>query len=506
MPPARKRAIAASAPCLAAALLLSACSAPMADSARPDGLVVAETTAPSTLDPQGSSMYADRFAWQLSYECLYTTTADGRVEPALATGYDESADGLTYTFTLRHGVRFHNGSPLTADDVVYSFDRLHKGSDGIDEELFPTLKGVEKVDAEKVSFKLKTPDAGFINNMANPLVWGCAIMSRHADASNPATTMVGTGPWKQTSYRANSELRLERNDDYWGKKAAAPALSVLYIPNVATQVANLQVGKIDLMFPDAASAAALKGRRDVALDKVETDSTIFLQINNLRKPLDNQLVRQALALAVDRGELAEGAYHDGARPSVYIPPSSAWAPSVDRLPYSQPDLDRAKKLLSQAGYPHGFSTTLMYISGYDPGTDNLMTLMQAQLARVGIKVKLLPLERAAWSSKLTGPDYDLSWNAQSYYSNPIQYVLPAEGRQGPTPAELRKLLDDARAAGDQAAYQQALTKISEYEATHVYPTVTLLATNTFAAYRNVLDHVAVPPSQSRTFLTDVTKE
>ncbi|MYW00916.1 hypothetical protein GT354_22040 [Streptomyces sp. SID3343] len=488
------------------ALVLSACSAPVADSARADGLVVGETTAPSTLDPQGSGLYADRFAWQLSYECLYTTTADGRIEPALATGYRESPDGLTYTFTLRPGVRFDNGDPLTADDVVYSFDRLRASPTGIDKEVFPTLQSVKEIDAGTVEFTLGTPDAGFINNMANPLVWGCAVMSRHAaTTTNSAITMVGTGPWKQTSFRANSRLQLERNEDYWGKKTAAPALSVLYIPNIATQVANLQAGKIDLMFPDAASADALKGRHDVTLDKVETDSTIFLQVNNLRKPFDNPLVRQALALAVDRTELADGAYHGGARPSGYFP-SATWAPTLDRLPYSQPDPGRARELLNQAGFPHGFSTTLMYISGYDPGTDNMMTLMQDQLARVGIKVKLLPMEGAAWGAKLTGPDYDLSWNAQSYYPNPLQYVLPAEGRQGPTPPSLQQLIDDARVAGDQSVFRQNLVKIAEHEATLVYPTVTLLAVDMFAGYRDTLAHVAVPSSQSRAFLADVTKE
>ncbi|MFD9427024.1 MULTISPECIES: ABC transporter substrate-binding protein [unclassified Streptomyces] len=467
---------------------------------------MAETTAPSTLDPQGSSMFADRFAWQHSYECLYTTASDGRVEPALATKYRKSEDGRAYTFTLRRGVRFHNGDRLTADDVVSSFTRLQKSPDGIDKEVFPMLKGVEKIDDGTVRFTLSSPDAGFLNSMANPLVWGCAIMNQHAvDATNPAVTMVGTGPWKQTDYRANSKLQLERNTDYWGTKASAPSLSVLYIPNVATQVANLQIGKIDLMFPDAASADAVKGHEGLTLHKAETDSTIFLQINNLRKPLDNTLVRRAIALAIDRRELADGAYHGSARPSGYIP-SGPWAPKADELPQHQLDVERAKELLRKAGYPRGFSTTLMYISGYDPGTDNMMTLMQDQLARVGIKAKLLPKEPAAWSAQLTGPDYDLSWNAQSYYPNPLQYVLPAEGRQGETPKTLRKLITDARGADTQAAYHNKLVEISRYEAEQVYPTLTLLASNMYVAHRDGLDHVVVPPSQSRAFLAGVTKE
>ena len=487
----------------AATLSFAACSAPAATSAA-STITVAETTAPTTLDPQGSGMFADRFAWQLSYECLLTTTADGTIQPALATKWEKSPDGLTYTFTLRDGVKFHNGAGFTSDDVVYTFERLRKSPDGIDTELFPTWKDVKAIDPSTVAFTLSKPDAGFVNNMANPLVWGCAIMSKDGEKDGKAaTTMVGTGPWKQASYRADSELDLERNRDYWGDKTASEKLKVLYVPNLATQVGNLQAKKVDLIFPDAASAKSLDGKNGVAVDMAETDSTIFLQVNNLSKPFDDVRVRQALALAVDREELADKAYNGGARASVYVPSTNAWAPAPDALPNSTPDAAKAKQLLTEAGYPNGISTTLMYISGYDPGTDNMMALMQAQLAKAGIKVKLVPLEGAAWGDKLTKPDYDLSWNAQSYYSNPYQYVAPAPGRQGPVPAALQKLLDAALDAPDQDAYQKALVAVEQEEARSVYPTITLLATNMYAAYDDSLQGVDVPPSQSRTFLAQV---
>ncbi|SCE99196.1 glutathione transport system substrate-binding protein [Micromonospora viridifaciens] len=486
-----------------AALAVTACSPPQPGSAA-SSVTIAETTAPSTLDPQGSGLFADRFAWQLSYECLLTTSADGTVKPALASDWKKSDDGLTYTFTLRPDVKFHNGETLTADDVVFTFERLKKSPDGIDTELFPTWSDVTAIDKSTVQFRLKAPDAGFVNNMANPLVWGCAIMSsKAAESGNPDTTMVGTGPWQQVSYRADSELKFQRFGDYWGTPAASEKLNVLYMPNIATQVSNLKAGKVDLIFPDSASAASLKGNDKIVVDKAETDSTIFLQINNMAKPFDNQLVRQALALAVNREELAEKAYNGGARPSVYVPPSNAWAPKPSGLPNSTRDVAEAKRLLTEAGYPKGFATTLMYISGYDPGTDNMMALMQHQLAEVGIRVELVPLEAAAWSDKLTKPDYALSWNAQSYYSNPYQYIAPAPGRQGPVPASLQKLLDAALAAKDQESYQKALVAVEEEEARTVYPTITLLATDMYAAHDSALTGVEVPPSQSRTFLAQV---
>jgi ABC-type transport system substrate-binding protein len=485
------------------AVVAAGCSQPRSSTADA-GVTVAETTAPTTLDPQGSAFFADRFAWQLAYECLLTTTADGKVEPALASGYERSKDGLTYTFHLKPNVKFHNGEALTADDVVYTFTRLKKSPDGIDKAMFPTLEETVALSATTVEFRLKSPDAGFVNNMANPLVWGCAVMNKKAaTSSKAAVSMVGTGPWKQESYRANSELKLTRFDDYWGAKAKSGRLNILYVPNVSTQVSDLEADKVDLIFPDVAGAKALSGSDKLTVDKAATDSTIFLQVNNLTKPFDDQRVRQALALALDRDSLAQQAYGGAAQASLYIPPGTSWAPKPVDLPNSTQDVEKAKRLLSEAGYPNGFSTSLMYISGYDSGTNDLVAAMQDQLAKVGIKVQLEPLEGGAWGAKLTSAKYALSWNAQSYYSNPFQYVQPAEGRQGPVPSSLQKLLDAVLKAESQEAYQQALIAIEKAEAEVVYPTITLLATDMFVAYKKGMHGVRVPPSQSRTFLSQV---
>src|SRR5699024_8362420 len=173
-------------------------------------LTVAETTAPSTLDTQASGLFADRFAWQLSYECLMYTTPEGSVEPALASEYRVSEDGLTYSFTLREGVAFSNGDSLDADDVVYTFQRLKKSPGRYDKELFPTWDGVSKTGDMTVEFTLDSPDAGFIYNMGNPLVWGCAIMSESAKDANLATEMIGTGPGVRTEDKTDTKETQER--------------------------------------------------------------------------------------------------------------------------------------------------------------------------------------------------------------------------------------------------------------------------------------------------------
>jgi ABC-type transport system substrate-binding protein len=491
----------------ATAAVAAGCSPPPTGGSASKGITVAETAAPSTLDPQGSAMFADRFAWQLAYQCLMTTTPEGKIEPELATGYQRSADGLSYTFELRKNVKFQNDEPLTPADVVYTFERLKKSPDGIAKELFPTFEKAEASGDNSVVFHLSRPDAGFVSNMANPLVWGCAVMNKKAATSEKmATRMVGTGPWQQESYRPNSELKLKRFAGYWGEKTKSEQLKVLYVPGASTQVNDLRAGAVDLIFTSASSGKALAGSDKLEVRNVPTDSTIFLQVNNLTKPLDNLKVRQALALALDRAGLADQAYSgDGARPSVYIPDSNAWAPKPATVPNSTPDLDRARQLLKEAGFPNGFSTSLMYIAAYDPGTNDLMAAVQAQLAKVGIKVKLEPLEVGAWGERLVSAKYALSWNAQSYYSNPYQYVAPAEGRQGPVPPELKQLLNDALRAADPAAYEEALVAVQKWEAENVYPTLTLLATNQLVAHDKELTGVDMPASQSRAFLARVSR-
>lgn len=504
---ARGTAVGASA--LTAFVALAACSPPDTGGGGGgegggDTLVVAETTAPSSLDPQGSGLFADRFAWQLSYECLMTTTPDGEVEPSLATGYERSDDGLTYTFDLREGVEFSNGDTLDADDVVYTFERLKDGPGQFDKELFPTWDSVSKVDDMTVEFTLESPDAGFINNMGNPLVWGCAILSESAKDENLDVTMVGTGPWVQGEYEPETRLELTRHEGYWGEKTTNQSLSVLYMPSMSTQVSNLKAGKVDLIFPDQGSVKGLEDE-GFAITEVDTDSTIFLQVNDTMEPFDNPKIREALALAIDRQELADQAYGGAARPSSYLPPSLKWAPELSDLPGHEQDLERARELIEGEGYTDGLDFELIYISGYDPGTNDLVATLQGQLNEAGFNVELGPHEAATWNELKNNAKHQLAWNAQSYYANPYQYVAPVPGRQGPVPDSLQALIDQAHEAESEEAYQEALSEVAKHEAELVYPTLTLLATNMFVAHDEGMTGVEVPSSQSRTFLAQVEK-
>lgn len=465
-------------------------------------LTVAETQAPTTLNPQASPLFASRYAWDLAYQCLLTTSPSGKVEPQLATSYSSSSDGLSYTFMLRHGVKFDNGAAFTSADVVYTFKRLLKEGTPAAKTLFPTLKTITASGPYTVTFTLSAPDAGFVGDMANPLVFGCAILSK--SAQHLSQKMVGTGPWSQVSYTPNVSLVFKRFASYWGPKTASPRLKILYIPTPSTQVTDLQGGKVSLIFPTAAGATSLKGSSGITVSKVSSDVTVFMDINNAKGPLANVDVRRAIAEDINRQQLASIAYQGLAVPSGYVPPTNKWTTPLSQLPYSSGNVSEARKLLAAGGYPHGFSTSLIYITDYDQGTNSLVQLLATQLGAIGVKVALKPMQAAAWvSANNTNADYGLSWNEQSYYSDPLQYVVVPGYIKPPIPAPLAKDFTAAEDAKSTSAYDAAINVIQKEEADLVYPTVTLLAEDTYVAYGKDVTNVNVGPSLSRDFLANV---
>ena len=494
---------------MTAGVSLAAHKSAVNNNATPTTLTVAETTAPSTLDPQGSDLAADRFAWDLSYQCLMDTTATGQVIPLLATSYSVGAGGLTYTFSLRHGVLFQDGSALSSADVVATFNRLFTTGNPSERDPFANYKSVTAIGPYTVKFTLSAPDAGFLEAMANPLLYGCAILSTTGIKSNTlATEMDGTGPWAQVGYSPQSELHLTRFAHYWGQQTKSANLNILYVPESTTQVTDLESGTVDLILPPESAAKALAGVPRIKVVSVPSDVTVFLDINNNAPPFNNLLVRRALAVAVNRASLAKIAYVGAAVSSAYVPPSYSWAATLPQLPYSQYNVTEAKHLLDQAGYSHGLKITIKYIVNYDPGTNSLMAQLDSELDSAGFQVTLDPLEVAAWLAQTnTNADFTLSWNEQTYYSDPYLYVQVPDYRYGPgkgsIPSALQKLCNSVLQAKSVAAHQAAIVKVENWEASNVYPTITLLALNQYVAYNSRVTGVSVPASGTTAFLANV---
>lgn len=488
--------------CATSALLVGP-SAAQGSSGR---LVVAEDVVPQTFDPTQSSQIRTWYVWQLVYEGLVRADVSGKIVPVLAAQWNIDRAQTTYDFTLREGVKFADGTPLVADDVVFSFQRLMEKGLPYSKDRFKFLESVSKLDERRVRFKLKQPDAGFMLNLGSPFVVGSAILSQKwAQSHDPKREMMGTGPFTMVSYAPNTQLVLKRNDNYWNRDGMAKIadLTIRYMPEQSAQIAALKSGQIDLMFPSAESKLQLRGDASVTTVQVSSTNTLRLNINTNRPPFNNVDVRRAISLALNRAEIVQGALLGEGTPSAQLPPSYAWAPKLSELKYQKHDVAQAKALLAKAGYPNGIEFTLNHLAGYATYLDRLAELVKTQLAQAGIRVTIQANQNAVWLDKQNKADYEIGDNEYAFQADPLFYLMPRPGRQGPTPAEMTDLITKAQ-NGPVDAYNAQLVKLAQMQDDLVFPDIALVARNAWVAHGGKVRSATPDATLSRTFLANVT--
>jgi peptide/nickel transport system substrate-binding protein len=275
-------------------------------------------------------------------------------------------DGLTYTFKLREGVTFHDGTPLDAEAVRTSYRRLYDKEfefyDATNTSGFflTGLQSVDVVDPMTVSFTLAKPNAAFIE-MSN--IFSGKLMSPKAIAELPAEQWAegsfGTGPFKLNAWEKGAKVELVRNEEYWGDKPALQTLIFRPIPEPTARVSALLGGEVDMIVvvpPD--SIQAIKDNPDLTYEQGPSLHYWFIQLNTKEPPFDNKKVRQAVNYAIDKQGLAEAILAGSAEPATQPMPAANWSynPDVAGYPY---DPEKAKALLAEAGYENGFKTGMM---------------------------------------------------------------------------------------------------------------------------------------------------
>lgn len=467
-------------------------------------LVVAETTAPVTFDPTQSALIKTWFPWQLAFDSLILAKADGSFEPRLATSWVISDDGLTFTFTLREGVVFHNGEPFEADDVVYTFERAKEGGIPYTLARVGGIESVVAIDDMTVEMKLEAFDAGFFSNLGNTYPIGTAILNREAgETSNPAVFMVGTGPFKMVSYAPERELVLAKNENYWDVgRPKVDELVIRYMPEQQAQLAALQAGEIDIMFPEPETALVLAGDANVTVQEIISANVIRLNINTNIPPLDNVDVRRALNLAINRQEIVDIALLGSGAPSSYIPEAYGWSIPPSEAAYHTQDVAAAKQLLADAGFPDGFDIELMSLAGYGAYLDRMVEILKVQWAAIGVNATIVPQELASWLDRLLTAKYELTDNEFSYQADPFQYLRVRRERQGPVPQVIDDLEKAAKAAGPDELIA-ILVELANTQADLVYPDIAIAARVAFTAFRNNVSGVNQDFTNSYRFLIDV---
>lgn len=375
---------------LATLLALAGCSA------REENLVVAIPTDPDGFHPHQSVAAATgEIAFNI-YEGLVKAAPDGSIIPALATEWEISSDGLVYTFTLREGVKFHNGRLLEPADVVYCFERL------IDPEISPKASefaAVQSVEAQgnNIVITLSQPDSALLALLTE---FRASIYPPEAE-DQLSTKPVGTGPFVLTSWQPNNQLELTRFEQYWD--ANLPLLdrvTLQIIPDPSTAVTNLRTGHVDLI-PRLEPDYLHQVEDDPNLTIIDGPMNLvqLLVINNARPPFDQLEVRQAIAHAINRQQIIQGAAWGRGTPtgSNMSPAMSAWYVDVtDTYPH---DPDMARDLLAQAGYPDGFSAVIHLPAPY-PLHCSAGEIIVDQLARVGITLEIQVVEWSTWLDQI----------------------------------------------------------------------------------------------------------
>ncbi|MEJ8572864.1 ABC transporter substrate-binding protein [Microbaculum marinum] len=391
---------------LLAALAFAATAVVGPVSAAKTDLTMGVVLEPPHLDPTGGAAAAiDEIVYANVFEGLTRIDRNGEVKPALAESWTISDDGLTYTFKLREGVKFHDGSDFTAEDVKYSLDRAGaEDSTNAQKALFEPIESVEVTDPSTVVVTLKRPTGGFLFNMG----WGDAVIVAPESADGNKSSPVGTGPFKFVEWVSGDHVTLDRNPDYWGTPVALEEATFKFIPDPAAAVAALMAGDVDAFanFPAPESVPQFEADPRFTVAIGSTEGETILSTNNGKKPFDDIRVRQAMAHAIDRQAIIDGAMFGQGTPigSHFAPHHPAYVDLTGTYPY---DLEKAKALLAEAGYPDGFEATLKL----PPPTYARRggEIVADQLGKVGIRLELIPVEWAQWLEQaFKGKDYDLT--------------------------------------------------------------------------------------------------
>ncbi len=342
-----------------------------------------------SLDPHKAVAAGTKEVMFNVFEGLMKPTSDGDLIPAVADRYELSEDKTTYIFTLREGVQFHNGEPVETGDVVYSIQRCADGSEG--EPLIPALSVISDIhcDDTTVTITLDQPNTEFLSYLT------LAILPEGYDQQD--TAPVGTGPFKFVSRAAQDNIILERFDGYWGAPAYLDRVTFKIMENTDSIIVSLQSGAVDL-FAHLGSAQAAQLEDSFNIEEGTMNLVQALYLNHSEKPFDDIRVRQALCYAVDKQQIIDIAFSGYGHPigSSMYPAFGKYFDESLTNHYSR-DIEKAKALLADAGYPNGFSMTIVVPSNYQPHIDTAQVIVE-QLKDVGVIATIQLVEWGTWLS------------------------------------------------------------------------------------------------------------
>ena len=449
-----------------------------------------------SFDPAKATLGMSHAIIEQVYSGLTALDANANPYPDLADTIDISDDGMTYTFNLKKGVTFHDGSPFTAEDVKFTIDRLKDP-----ETAYPyvvqltTIQEVVVLGSHTVQLQLSEPTGPLLVSLAFP---GSLIVSKNLfEAGHDFNaTPIGTGPYKFVSYQLGTSIKLERNANYHeGNKPFIANLEYQIISDQTAITNAVQTGVVNFsnVIP-AKDWAAVEANPNLTGQAVEGGRWFWLMLNNQNPPLDNKLVRQALAHAMDRQALVDAVFYGLAKViQGGVVPEWSWGYAKDLKTFSTgADPDKAKALLAEAGYADGFD--LVFKVGTEwPRLMAMAPIIQANLQAVGINAKITTMGTSQWMDEVWGgKDFHIS---DMYWLSPLadpedftslNYLCdsPMNAQQSCS-KELDAILNEARSGTTLEARKDAYIRAQELAATEM-PLAPLVSALILHAHTNKL--------------------
>ena len=505
---------------------LAAQSLVVCSEASPEGFDIAQYTAATTADASAETVYE---------RLVQFAPGSTRIVPALAESWDISADGLTYTFTLRQGVRFHAtpwftpSRELNADDVLWSFERQRDPQHpwhGLAPRGFPYFEAmgfaelidkVEALDPYHVRFTLRHPEAPFLADLAMGFtsIYSAEYAAQLLAAGTPEklnSQPVGTGPFVFERYAKDAQVRFAGNPHYWNGKPPLDRLLLAITPDPNTRLQQLKAGACQVsLFPRPGDVAALRENKNLQVLELDSLLTAYVAINTRHKPLDDVRVRQALNLAFDRQAYLHAQFGEGNASLAAAPyPPTLPGHDQDLQPWPR-DLNKARQLLADAGYAQGLKLSIWTRPGGGPTNPNPgigAQMLQADLAAIGISAEIRVFEWGELIKRAKHGEHDLvfmGWAGDN--GDPDNFLTPnlscaaaasGENQAGWCNAEFDQLIREARRITDPdrraALYREALA-IFHREA----PWIALAHPRQFVVLRKDVQGFVLSPLGSNNF-------
>ena len=386
---------------------------PKAEEAKPepkaavkDTLVVADQYDATTLDPIGHNDYPTSRACSHIYDTLIFLNPDGTLRPGLAEKW-EFLSNKDYKMYLRKGIKFHNGEELKAADVKFSLERANTPAGSHIHTYSQDLDNVEIVDDYTVILHLKKVNYPFFSSLVHS--WGNIVNKKAVEAAGDDYGMhpVGTGPFKFVEWAKGDHYTLERFDDYWGNKAKFKTLIVRSIPEPTNRTIELETGAVDIAYPvTTVELTRVDENPELVLQRTVIPSTTYMGFNVHKKPFDDVRVRQAINLALDTVNIQRAVMRGvGKTPRSLIPSVTKY--SIDgELPVHARDVSKARELFSAAGVDPN-SISLIIRTNERKERVDMATIIQAQLAELGIRSEIMQQEWGAYLNDLQKKEHDV---------------------------------------------------------------------------------------------------